>query len=768
MKTPELHTKQNMFHDKPGGSMLKKYASVLLLLTLLCFAHASFAQIDFCAEQTTGAVTCSPTPGAFPRITLPDATEGQDYSYVFRTNPASGITLQSSPLGAGLDGASGLTLSIDAGALKISGAGSGLHAGTYDFTVHIEAPGGSDDQDFEIIINRRPVDIALVLDKSGSMSLNSGSSSVTRWNALKSAVGLFMTNLQMAAHADDKIGLSFFDGAVVQPPTGFPTPLIPALGSSSAVTGNFSGGSAVNPGGSTAFGAGLQDGLSKIPYNANRKRFIMVFTDGEQNVPNTSFVNIGAGNHVYLGASPFTSDPVKIYPIGIGAQGSLPAILTDIANSAEGNAQGQINTEDGTDMSGNYGSLFLNALSNILKDGSPQIVDSKRGKFNTPVGAPNTAVANYMQYESRDSFVVNKRIRKFAFNVMSNTTRGFNIVSVKKNGFEFIQNGRIDTGMGYRVFTLSLDQEGLYNIPSEGTWTITTRSYLQDSYEVTLVVDDHVTHYHLGAGTGRMKVGMPINLTADASYGGHPVKNAAVQAIILKPGDDLGELLATTPFNGKPDSSSSDPTSIATQKYLALIKDSAFLQKLLAKQQLVTLNYNAADSSYKGQFTNTDVSGVYQVIFKLSVPNDSIHGQIERYQKSSVYVYFPDVDLGKSNVSVSPPTNGVFTISITPVGSNNKHIGPGWGNTIKLDSSTAQIQQVIDNGDGSYSITVKGDPNAVGKISLGGEVIYTGVLGDIVKAGSGSSGEIWKLWWFWLLILLAIILLILLLRRKKH
>ncbi len=689
--------------------------------------------MSFICHEINGQTICEPSGAGCIDPETPvilNGYEGISFSYVFPTTGT--VSSISSPLSEGLSSSSRLELFLDMGSVGIRAIGSDLPVkGSYPFTLNVENSIGdvTDYQKYELIINRKPVDVVIVLDKSGSMGSLSGSSSISRWDALKSSVDLFMTDLEPLSITGDRIGLTFFDGAVVSPPGG-PVAMIDMIGSKATIMSNLTGTGALSPGGLTAMGSGLQDAFGKLPSDPTRTRIIVVFTDGLQNVP--PMVSV-ISNEVYIGASTIVpsidTDPLKIYPIGIGTVTSLPAILNEITTSDQGSGGMQIHTEDGsgTSMSGNYGSEFLNMLAEILSGGSPQIIDTKAGIFDIKV---DSALTNIVGYESKQSFIVNKGVSKLLFNVISNALKGFSIVSVKKDGAEMFPDfGKLTNGNGFRTYVLDFKDKKLLGKSSSGTWTIQARSALKDPYVMTLIADDHNINYRNSSGNNRLEVGKPIQLVSNLNYSGRAIKNATINAIILRPGDDLGNLLSTTPSNSNPPSSG-EPSNPGVQKYDELIKNPDFLNKLLAKNQIINLVYNSADSSYSGQFLNTDVSGVYQVIFRITTPTDPNFGELVRYQKNSIYVYFPDIDVKNSAVDLTTNSN-TTVINFRPIASNKKFIGPGWGSMIKFDSKTANVQNVVDNGDGSYSVTIQGNPESIGKFSLGGYVFFEGKLSSL-------------------------------------
>src|SRR5678809_1286762 len=104
----------------------------------------------------------------------------------------------------------------------------------------------------------------------------------------------------------------------------------------------------------------------------------------------------------------------------------------------------------------------------------------------------------------------NKRVSKLLFNVISNPSGRFSIISVKKDSVELIRDGRVTNGAGYSTFSLDLNSGELPSITKEGTWTITARSTSNSSYDAVLVADDHITHYKFSTGNTRIHVGSAI------------------------------------------------------------------------------------------------------------------------------------------------------------------------------------------------------------------------------------------------------------------
>ncbi len=622
----------------------------------------------------------------------------------------------------------------------------------------------------------KPRDVMLVLDRSGSMStITSGSTPPTsRWNALRTAVSLFMDQYESFHISGDRIGVTFFDTHADMPP-----PTAPFNTSFYNVTNSNAGDPnssknkvlSIIPGnpssGSTAMGEGVLGGNGKFPNPLVNQPATLLFSDGIQNTG--VMINYSTGSDgspagslpgTHAGTTPINLTGGKIFTVGFDAPAEASALLGNIALNNGGGPNGYQNTQTGDASDIALANLFNNTIPNLLSGGSPQLVDVRRGVFGNS------------QKSIVETFTVNKSINKLFFEVVG---LGYaTISSVKHNGVEKISTGNVIHGQGYVAFADSLSNAD----SSQGDWQITAMPYYGElasagniqgsNYFVSATVDDHLVDYKCGSGNNSFKVGDTFKPSVQLQYIGRTIKNATIKAIILKPGDDLGDLLARSNINV--DTSSGADLSVAEQKYQALLKDSTFLNKLKATNQVVNLTYRASDSTYSGDYQFNDISGVYQVIYMVDA-DDPVTGKVLRYNQQSIYVRFPDVNIDSSNAVLTATAQaGISTLTFRPITSTGRFVGPGWGNTIGLSGNSIQLTNMIDNGDGSYTLTISGDTTQNVILTIGGDTTYNGQLQNIGKGGNSNpiGGEIWKEWWFWLIVILILIIIIWSASKKKN
>jgi hypothetical protein len=262
---------------------------------------------------------------------------------------------------------------------------------------------------------------------------------------------------------------------------------------------------------------------------------------------------------------------------------------------------------------------------------------------------------------------------------------------------------------------------------------------------------------------------------------------------LLKPGDDIGHLLATY---DTPDSQtdSIDPASPAQQKlYSLLLNDSSFYQKLKANDMLIELQSDG-NGHFENVYTNTELTGVYQAYFFISADHPGF-GKFIRTQKQSLVLKFGQVEpetpkiVDNSSVSNTPVqdptgTTPIDTITVSDQDKRNKliilkirpknifgyYMGPGFKSIINVvinpenkklhtasllpvqpATSEPFVTEIRDNLDGSYYIFVAGiaaRTNPVIQIKISDEVLYEGKACPVPV-------------WVYILLIILLILLIL-------
>jgi Common central domain of tyrosinase/von Willebrand factor type A domain len=182
-------------------------------------------------------------------------------------------------------------------------------------------------EDFVIPISmdtivRQTLAAALVLDRSGSMTLPSGLPGRRRIDVLHTAAPAFVDLL----HDDDAVGVVQFDheSNILAPVVAAGDVGDPAAGRNVAKDQI----SALAPRGATSIGAGLQQGsaaLAAAPPTTGARRATVVFTDGYENTP--PFITDVAAATI--------SD--RVYAIGLGTPDQLdPAALKRLCDNRDG------------------------------------------------------------------------------------------------------------------------------------------------------------------------------------------------------------------------------------------------------------------------------------------------------------------------------------------------------------------------------------------------------------------------------------------------
>lgn len=747
-----------------------------LLMVLLFHVHELRAQEDFVFPCTSGLTHNFPeviAGSALATITIEGIGAGttsmslEEVSY----EDIFGQTIHCpGPACASPQTLFGITITNTGSTITVSGVPTASAAGkTIIFVVIATKNGEQCQRTFRLPIVRKPIDLVVVLDRSGSMDWGyDGTPGVgtpnRRWDGLMTGMGVLKTNLQGMGilKNGDMLGMRLFASGpnVVIPAAPFNAGLVPAVANAPSLSSVLSG---VNPAGNTALGDGILAARDLLlPGTVGSNKTMIVFSDGVQNT----------GDQVKTsGSDQFTttisnkklsgpSNEIKIHTICLGSSGHNPSLMEGIANANGGLYK---NTLAGAEA--DFTTFFAANLETILRGSSPQVIDITKGAFPGSVNDSPPAA----QY----SFFVDKGAASVVITVMTATRNEAHFIAITRDGTDMTQFVQMDRGFGYFSASFRLN-----NVPGQmlsGEWKIAirlgTRPRVPTPYTIMVMADDHSVTPGYVTGNNKFEVSGTFNPKATLVSLGRSVNNATVQAIVLKPGDDLNDLLARA--NVTATEPPGDPGSPDVAKLAELMKDTAFLNKIKAKQQILNMSFNAGDSTYGASYNGLDVTGPYQVVYKITADHPTL-GKIQRYAQESFYVRFADIDLNNSQLSVNN-SSGVSVITFKPQASNGKLIGIGWGPTILVEAGGLLPTKVLDKGDGSYEVTLNGVLTGPVKISLAGEDVYNGNADGLAcygpNAGFWQKIKCWLMslglpaWMIWVALVLLLIIVWIIVRR---
>lgn len=665
-----------------------------------------------------------------------------------------------------------VTVSDNVVTVAVTKRGSTFFENYIDFTLNVTKSGcDTESINFRVFLERLPLKLVLALDISGSMGRIVPGSGVSRLETLKDNVNLFVTTLQEFVQEGDSLGISYFSTTVYQPDAAlFPSSLV---GLDAGTVGTVASDLASRtPMQLTAMGQGLVDARDKLMGTVSpSRRMVFLVTDGLQNV---SPLVCNDGNTLkepdcatgsvsgFLNTNqPQAIDSIRYFTLATWEAGLAPEILASIAHESGGEALTVIGGTPSLEQ------WFGEGLVSFLEGGSPQTVYS--GNF------PN------LDGDLAIPFVLNNNLEKLVISVIGNDIDSISL-SLSKNDRE-VQPEKLLKGRNYCLlalpFALLPDSAG-NGITPEGSWVLSLSGVSDTPFSVIVLADDHLLRYRCRTDRPIYVVGDTINLQADLSYAGNLPADSAVNvtAIVLRPGDDVGHLLAT--FSVPLPDSTIDSGSRAAAKYDMLIEqDSAFIRMLQSTEQVVPLSYTA-NGRFVGSYVSTELTGAYSVLFYVEGELPGC-GKLQRVAIKSTVVRFGQVEsevpevtdsIVYSSEQLKVPVKRVV-LHIRPKNVYGYYMGPGYGSTIRVDvkrysngfyllksrdklqtsGDVPVVEQIIDNLDGSYDIVLSNVPLKVNpniEIRVRGESLYQGKLYPVP---------------FWAYLLFALLILLLFLTK---
>ena len=381
--------------------------------------------------------------------------------------------------------------------------------------------------------------------------------------------------------------------------------------------------------GGTPMGGGIQMALEHafegiLDKGNGRNRIIILLTDGEQNLnpmvdqtiadkisclsgfspangitmtDNTVATRPNWGglgtNQIILSSGPYAR--VKIYSIDIGANTTqVQDVLQNLSNQSGAHFAGSQSPSD-------VNAFFVQITKDWLQGCSPRILDSRNGKTIS------------LSQPSVEAFHVNDSIQTLTVNFFA-TDEPFtsaNII-VYKDG-QAVGNLPIKTEHPQpNSILLQVDLQQNPGFSTAGLWEFRIFDVKPVSYRVTAFAEDKRIHHELSLGNNpKYYAGDDLPVSFIADYQGVGLSGGVAQAVLFRPGDDLGDLTANAPT--PIDLSPFEPGgSLARAKIDRLMKDSIFRKKLYDEQRIITLK-DLGNGSYTGTFKNNIVTGSYRV-----------------------------------------------------------------------------------------------------------------------------------------------------------
>jgi VWA domain-containing protein len=661
------------------------------------------------------------TPGAF--LSLAYSTSNTDGSLIVGANNGAFIARGPAfttwtPVGTGLPRAPVSDLEYDAvDEVLVAGL-----LGRGAWTVNLD--------------ERTPVDVALVLDLSGSMLSPACGACAPKLDVLKDAVELFVQLWTVVAIPDDRLGVAYFrtniDELLVSG-----NALFPAIANAPAVIADVRGQTTVGAN-LTAMGGGLQTAIGRLT-DATRPRNIILFTDGMQNVnPMVSTTTFEIANEA--GKPNSNVNPtmpatdlnaalgIKVNTIGVGATPAFVDLLDDIA--AETNGLFKLTTAPDDDLR----RFYVEELIDVLRQFSPQLVDYRYGAIGNDT--------------STQTFTTNASARRVVLKLSwrRGTTQRF---SVQKDGVDVTRFGRMIRGPFYQIFAIDVPSspQGTSITPA-GSWRMVISGAKGAPYEAAAIVEEEELEYELSIGGSRHTAGTALPLGVRVTFGGLPVTDARVTARVLAPTQALGTLLSTMPTPATPAGFQYEAGATAAQrKYQLLLGQPAFKTALQPSSTPITLQSNG-NGTYSANFTSTAIAGAYTVIFRIEGQRADI-GPYDRSETRSVTVAFGTPVLAASDLRVtatgSGPAGQRYDLSVRPVDASRNHLGPDYGHAIAVLVDGVLVgTPPQDRLDGSYvfPIVAPRPPAATNvRVVVMGRPLYDGPLSGIPSGPApGSSG----------------------------
>jgi hypothetical protein len=585
-----------------------------------------------------------------------------------------------------------------------------------------------------------PLDLMIVIDRSGSMSLpGTSGAGRTKMDEAKDAASLFVQLVRL--NAGDRLGMVSFSTSATHPPETQPGNVNPGrkqqLVGSSPYTGGTIG--ALAPGGWTSIGDGLREATQALGSTGNQ-RAILLLTDGMQNTP-----------PMVEAVEPTLGD-TQLCIVGFGNEADLDgALLSRLARDhpATGARRGMYTrANDGLALK----KFFALCFGNIFESGT--LVDPEY-RLLRDATAPAELPFDVCD-EDQITLVVGWDVPGAALEAALVTPAGAVVTDATVGA-------TADAGTTWRFLRVVLPLQG----EREGTWKVRVwrrpPGELEEigpdlSYFVSVIADGGPVFAPL-LPPRRLYTGDATKPTVSLRYSDGTAPHADVELSVEVPDGSLGELVGQHGL-AQPDPDA-EPVDAFRATLQQLAAESGGELPLARATRTLELFDDAAHDDGAMESDGVYANPVVDLLrFEGSYTFHAVatYGETCRGRREAMWSLNVDlgIDPGRSDVRLLDST-----IRFTPRDRYGNPLGPGRsGSFIVTAQPGSQLTgPVSDNGDGSYDVPV-------GWADDGPSVAVTQPERPSISLTPEKPGDApWRRcprWLCWLLGLLVLVLLLVL------
>lgn len=556
------------------------------------------------------------------------------------------------------------------------------------------------------------IDAMLVLDRSGSMGAKARPADPpgpgnTRMSSLQSAVEGFVDTLtdiratetlNFGAAPTDNVGVVTFNQNAAD---------LAGLGAGLNVfdpgnaTALETGVDALTPSGSTSIGDGVFSADAHLGAPAaNRRRVILLMSDGQQNNDRRLGADVGAGTvFTHPGGVVCPGDPscqdlsqlgtFQIYTVtvGLGVGPAAEQLNQDVALATGGF---YLNSEDDASALSEF---FGGLLQNFLETATWQTVLS--GFDGAAPEAPFTV----------------------DFPVTSTTQALIATLTPKEPGRGFCLRFRPPGGSpgaetcGSGVLTRRITP-GLLERTLDGEWRVEVQARgAEQDFHLMVLADDLGVGARVVAESGSYAPGDPIRIEARITEVGQPITGldpADLRVAVASPATTLGEILAESDAGTSPATPGDAAMDAANAKLQNLLEDDpGALEETTAGLSLRDDGTGgdrvAGDGVYSAEIVIEEYGNVDLVV---TLRGSSERGGDFLRQKNQTVHLRTVPDGGRTEVTTQlagdPPARSL-QVTAVPRTRFGHLVGPGWANRFVAETATGERVKLRDELDGRYT-----------------------------------------------------------------